>query len=124
MNIDNGPDVEVIFTLLSTEEGGRSNPVTSGYCPHHLVMPNYLTSGKHHYLGKDSIRPGESVCAYIDFITPEVYPKTIWVGRSLQIQEGEILVGHAIVTKVFNKILQGDSSKPIPIWDGSKRNYD
>ncbi|TCS93795.1 hypothetical protein [Hazenella coriacea] len=37
-------DIEAKIRFLTTEEGGRGNPVFSGYCPAHLVKKGYLTT--------------------------------------------------------------------------------
>ena len=42
----------------------------------------------------------------ITFITPEAYPHTLWVGKTMDICEGERIVGTATVEKVLNPVLQ------------------
>lgn len=100
------PDIEAIVTFLSTEDGGRIGPAYSGYRPSHLVIDDYLTSGEHEYLDKDEVLPGESAKTNIWFITPEVYPHSMWIGKEIKVQEGGHIVGHAKVTRIFNKLLE------------------
>ncbi len=100
------PDVEAEITLFSPAEGGRSSPVTSGYRPQHNVLPGYLTSGSHEYLGCDEVFPGQTVHGTITFITPEAYPHGLWVGKVLTIQEGNRVVGEAKITRVLNRSLE------------------
>jgi len=102
-------DVEAEVTFLSPEAGGKANGVRSGYCPNHEVLENYLTSGRHEYMDKDEVWPGEAATAHIWFISPEAYPGRLWIGREVRVQEGSRLVGYAKVTKIFNKLLERSS---------------
>jgi len=52
-------------TFKSTESGGRQTAASSNYRPHHLVKDDYLTSGFHQYLDKESVNPGETATANI-----------------------------------------------------------
>ena len=74
-------DIEAKITFLKSEEGGRKNPVYTGYRPAHLVKDDYLTTGVHHYYDKEKVELGEMVLGTITFITPEAYPNCIWVGK-------------------------------------------
>lgn len=38
-------------------------------------------------------------------IWPEYYPRTLWIGRVLTIQEGSMIVGYAEITQIYNDIL-------------------
>ena len=104
------PDIEVEITLFSTEIGGRNSPVFSGYRPQHKLRDDYITSGKHQYIDCDTLSPGQTVKGTITFITPEVYPECLWIGREIDIQEGSRVVGRAIITKILNPILEKKSS--------------
>jgi len=100
------PDIEAEISFLSTNKGGRTQPVLSGYRPNHLIKENYLTSGEHNYIDKVEVQPGEKSRAYIKFIAPEEYPYTLRVGTIINVQEGNRLIGYAKVLKIFNKILE------------------
>ena len=100
------PDVEAEITMLSPEEGGRSVPAFSGYRPNHTIRDDYLTSGTHHYIGCDEVLPGQTVRGTITFITPEVYPHCLWVGRVIDFQEGSRVVGRARITRIMNALLE------------------
>ena len=95
------PDVEVIFEF----NGTRKNPANDGYRPAHLVVENYLTSGVHHYYGVDSVPTNGTAKGTITFISPEAYPHCLWIGKKINIQEGERIVGYATITKIYNPIL-------------------
>jgi len=86
------------------------NPFGQGYSPAHLVRPDYLTSGRHHYLDKDEVYFNETATAEIQFLSPETYPKCLWVGKKIQFQEGSRITGYATITKIYNKIVESDSN--------------
>ena len=92
-------DVEAI---ISCE---RNTPFYNGYRPSHLIKDDYLTTGVHHYYGKESLCFGESCLGSITFITPEAYPSCLWEGKKITIQEGSRIVGYAIITKIYNETL-------------------
>ncbi|NOU81503.1 hypothetical protein GC101_21815 [Paenibacillus sp. LMG 31459] len=101
------PDIEAKITILKGDgiRNGRSIPAYSGYRPAHLVKDDYLTTGIHQYYGAVVVQPGETVMGTITFITPEFYPRTLWIGKLIRIQEGTRIVGHAEVTQIFNELL-------------------
>jgi translation elongation factor EF-Tu-like GTPase len=101
------PDVEAEIHFLHTDQGGRQGPAISGYRPAHVVRDDYHTTGFHDYLDVDEAKPGDTVRATITFITPDVYPGTLWVGKVIAVQEGSRVVGHAKITKIFNEVLRG-----------------
>ena len=96
------PDVEVLFEF----NGTRKTPVVDGYRPAHLVTENYLTTGIHHYYGVDSVLPNGTAKGTITFLSPEVYPHCLWIGKKINIQEGERIVGCATIIDVYNPILR------------------
>lgn len=96
------PDVEVVFNFNDT----RATPATNGYRPSHLITGNYLTTGIHNYYQVDSVPPNGTAKGTITFLTPEVYPHSLWIGKKINIQEGARVVGYATITKIFNPILK------------------
>ena len=100
--MNDSPDVEVIFEF----NGTRKNPVWDGYRPAHLVNDHYLTTGVHHYYNVDSISPNGTAKGTITFLTPEAYPNCLWIGKKINIQEGERIVGYATIITIYNKLLE------------------
>lgn len=98
---DRVPDVEVEFRF----NGTKINPVASGYRPDHLIKEGYLTCGVHKYFKEDIVMPNETVLGTITFITPEVYPHCLWIGKIINIQEGARIVGTARIINIYNPIL-------------------
>lgn len=101
------PDVEAIFEF----NGTRKNPAYDGYRPAHLVMDNYLTTGIHHYYGVESVPPNGTVKGTITFLSPELYPHCLWIGKKIRIQEGARIVGCAAITAIYNSSLCWDNQK-------------
>lgn len=110
--VDQTPDFEGIFQLLPS---GRQ-PVRSGYRPQHAIHSNYQTSGIHTYLDCDLVKPGESARVAVHFVTPEVYPRCIWEGRELDVQEGSRIVGILTVTSILNEALRVNPKYYVPEW--------
>ena len=99
---DSAPDAQVLFHF----NGTRRTPAADGYRPAHRIREDYLTTGVHHYFDVIEVAPDGEARGTITFITPEVYPNTLWVGRTIDICEGERIIGTATVEKVLNPILQ------------------
>ncbi len=96
-------DIEVKFEFNNQ----RRYPVASGvYRPHHLVKDDYMTTGLHHYYDVAEVAPGSSAYGTITFLSPESYPHTLYIGKRIQISEGERVVGYATVLKIFNTLLK------------------
>ncbi|MCR2803639.1 hypothetical protein [Paenibacillus soyae] len=101
-------DIEAKITLLKGNEKDlrKHKPVSSGYRPAHLIRDDYLTTGEHHYYDDVVLMPGETVMGTITFISPEAYPRTLWIGKVIRIQEASRIVGYAEVTQIFNDLLR------------------
>lgn len=113
--MNRAPDIEGVFHLLAA--GGRHTPVQSGYYrPQHKLYDNYLTSGLHKYLDVDRVVPGGAARVAVWFVTPEVYPHSLWKGREITVSEGEHAVGTLRVTRVLNPNLRGKAATYNPVW--------
>jgi translation elongation factor EF-Tu-like GTPase len=107
-------DIEGEFYLFLT--GGKTKPVFSGYRPVHKVHDNYLTSASHDYLEVNQVLLGQTVKVGVKFITPDVYPACLWVGREIDVQEASHVIGKLKIIKIFNAILEGDPKTYNPKW--------
>ena len=99
---DRTPDTEVLFRF----NGTRRNPAADGYRPAHRIREDYLTTGVHHYFDVETVAPDGEARGTITFITPESYPNTLWPGKTIDICEGERIVGIATVERVLNPVLK------------------
>ena len=77
----------------------------SGYRPTYDIRPDYWTSVHHEFASDVGVSTGESAVADVWFITPEVYPHSLWPGRVLAVAEGHRIVGKATVQQVFRQSL-------------------
>jgi elongation factor Tu len=97
-------DAEVMFHLLATELGGKDRPIMSGYRPAYAIKEDYWTSTNHEFLDAPELEPGTAGRAQVWFLSPEVYPKSLWIGREIPVAEGSRVVGKAIVVAIFNPL--------------------
>ena len=100
--IDRTPDAEVTFRF----NGTRCGFVADGYRPARRIREDYLTTGVHHYFDAKTVAPDGEARGTIIFITPESYPHSLWPGKTIDICEGERIVGTATVERVLNPVLK------------------
>lgn len=86
------------------------------YRPQHKLYDNYWTSGLHKYLDVEEVVPGGTARVAVWFITPEVYPHSLWKGREITVGEGEHAVGTLKVTRVLNPNLRGKAATYNSVW--------
>ena len=96
-------DVEAIFYF----DDNKKQNIYEGYRPAHMVQEGYLTTGVHSYynVGGDT----DEMKGTIKFISPEYYPNSLWIGKKIEMYEGSKIIGYAIITKIFNSILEINS---------------
>ena len=92
-------DVEALFEFNDRKKR------YSGYRPAHLIKEGYLTTGLHCYY-EDNV--GREIKGKIAFISPEEYPKSLWVGKKIEMYEGSKMIGTVKILQIFNKILEKD----------------
>lgn len=108
----NPPDAEVEFEFTALTHDGKRRTVFSGYRPIYDILPDYWTSTRHEFIEHAEVSTGQRVHAHVWFITPEVYPRTLWPRRILTVAEGKRVVGIATVIKVLNpSLLRQDDGK-------------
>lgn len=93
------PDIEATFIF------SPSRKIFQGYKPSHLIRDNYLTTGIHYYYS-DCNSCIIEVRGTITFISPEFYPESLWIGKRIEMFEGGLDIGYAVVNKVFNPLLR------------------
>lgn len=78
---------------------------SSGYRPAFQVNENYVSTGEIELIGRDLLNCGESAEAYVRFLTPNIYPNSMWEGKKLLFMEGNEITGEAIIEEIYNEIL-------------------
>lgn len=96
-------DIEVVFHFIKEKE----KKIFEGYRPAHMVQEGYLTTGVHSYYDMDN--SADEIKGVITFISPEDYPNCLWVGKRIEMYEGSKVVGYAIITQIFNPILDKEN---------------
>jgi len=108
------PDAEVMFELTSRAWDGSIKRVCTGYHPHYDIAPDYLTSVRHRFVDAEWVSTGQKVKAEVWFVSPEVYPHTLWVGRQFKVSEGSREIGVAIVVRVINPAMLSGQIESYP----------
>ena len=104
-------DVEVEVTFLSAENGGRSRPVTSGYRPQ-FHYDGHDWDATQTYIGRNEVAPGETVRAYLSFLSPEMHVGRIRPCMPFLIREGFRVVGYGVVLSVLELEESAERARP------------
>lgn len=99
------PSILAEVHYFKETKDARTKPCSSGYRPTHQITDTYLTSGNHEYFENDLVFPGDTVRAYITFISPEAYPNSLWVGKVINVTEGMRVVGTSKVLEIYDVVL-------------------
>ena len=94
-------DIEVTLTLLPTEHGGRNGPAFSGYRPQFYYSGQDF-DGVHEYPDVGSVNPGDTVKAFIVFLSPAYHLGKLKPGTAFLIREGQRVVGYGAVTQILD----------------------
>jgi translation elongation factor EF-Tu-like GTPase len=91
-----------MLTFRSTENGGLTSPVSSGYRPT-VKFPfseeNFIAVAD--FEEPELVFPGEIVTADISLLRADDYLKQIYEGQDFEMYEGEDHVGHDTVTEIL-----------------------
>lgn len=98
MHVPRNIEAEIYF--LTPKEGGRSTPAFTGY------RPQFYYNGKdwdasHIYPDVEVVNPGETVRAYLGFLSPHEHVGKVHVGMEFLIREGARTVGKGVITKII-----------------------
>lgn len=94
--MNRSPDVEAILEFNGTGKGSAID----GYRPAHLVTDNYLTTGVNYYNVK-SVPQNGTAKGTIIFISPEFCSHCLCIGKKINVQEGNRIVGYATITDII-----------------------
>jgi hypothetical protein len=93
-------DIEVEMTFLTPEEGGRHTPARQGYRPQ-FYYDGHDSDAAHTYVGTDEVLPGQTVRAYLTFLSPDRQVGRIRPGLEFLIREGSRTVARGRVLQVL-----------------------
>jgi translation elongation factor EF-Tu-like GTPase len=95
-------DIEAEIYFLTTEEGGRRTPVSSGYRPQ-VYYDGYDWDAIQNYVGVvEPVQLGQTVTAHLSFLSPQYQVGKLYPGKEFLIREGSRVVGKGRVTKVVD----------------------
>ena len=109
-------DATAELRLLPAESGGKARAASSGYRPTVGIHSNYQTSVSLEFEASGPCAPGASVPTSVWFLTPEVYPHSLWPGRELAVFEGSRRVGTLQIRSVSNPVLAGSAEAFSQVW--------
>jgi translation elongation factor EF-Tu-like GTPase len=108
-------NVEAQIVFLSTEEGGKRNPVTTGYrCQFRYDGQDWF--GLQTFPGKGQVYPGETANAYVTVLSPEDHKGKLLVGKAFQLVEGSHIVANGIVTRIIELETRKSARLEPPSW--------
>ena len=104
------PDIEAEICFISTEQGGRSNPVFSGYRPQFYYDENDWDAIQE-YPDVETVLPGQTVRALLRFIRPDMHVGRLHPGMEFQVREGSRVVARGRVTKILHLAESAERAK-------------
>lgn len=100
-------DIEAEITFLTSAQGGRKSSAISGYRPNHdFGLDGMLNDASHEYINTQVVALGQTVMANMWFLVAQYQAGRLHPGFRFTVQEGSRVVGHGVITQVFNAELQ------------------
>ena len=93
-------DIEAEIYFLTPEEGGRAVPAFTGYRPQ-FYYNGQDWDASHIYPDVEVANPGETVRAYLGFLSPQEHLGKVYAGMEFLIREGSRTVGKGVITKII-----------------------
>ena len=113
----NNPDAVAVVTNTRHSK----NPFGKNYRGCCAIQEDYLTSLCFQTLdGNDMLYEQPHRC-FVNFLTPNVYPYTLWIGRKIELYEGKYHVGTMVVEEIKNPIL--DRNAKVETQEDILENY-
>jgi hypothetical protein len=92
---------------LTTEQGGRKTPASSGYRPQvKFDFTEMQTSGQQTFIDKESVYPGDKVDAKIKILSPDYFADCLTEGMNFEFREGSTLIGTGQIKYIINDKLE------------------
>ena len=93
--------------FLTTEEGGRSEITDEIYRPLFKLKDSLdLTSADQKFIGKDRVKPGDTIQSEMRIIWKDPYVGTLSEGAEFVLREGSQVVATGEILKVLNEKLK------------------
>jgi translation elongation factor EF-Tu-like GTPase len=95
------PDIEAEITFVPTDRGGRTTPAFSGYRPQFYYNEQNFDADQE-YPDVEAVFPGQTVRAFLRFLSPDVHIDRVRPGLEFEVREGVRIVARGRVTKILN----------------------
>lgn len=96
---------------LTSEEGGRKTPASSGYRPQiKFPFSEMQTSGQQVFINKEEVYPGDSVKAQITIISDNYFAGKLYEGLNFEFLEGSRIIGTGVILEIINITLKQASA--------------
>ena len=93
-------DIEAEITFIPTEHGGRRGPVFGGYRPQ-FYYAGHDWDAPHEYPDVEQVNPGDTVRAFLAFLSPAEHVGKLKPGMAFLIREGQRVVAYGSVTRLL-----------------------
>ena len=93
-------DIETEIYFLTPAEGGRSSPAFDDYRPQ-FYYGGHDWDARHLYPDVKQVNPGDTVKAYLGFLSPAEHVGKVHPNMTFEIREGARTVGRGIVTRIL-----------------------
>lgn len=98
---DTSADIEAQIYFLTTQEGGRTGPVRSGYRGQ-FFYDGHDWDAHQEYPDAQWVQPGTSARALLRFASPQCHWGKVSIGMSFEVREGARIIGRGQVTAILN----------------------
>ena len=104
-------DVEAEIYFLTTAEGGRHTPCTSGYRPQFYYDGHDWDAIQNYPGEQEPVHPGDTVTAYLSFLSPHYHVGNLFPGKEFLLREGARTVGRGRITKILDLEKSAEQSR-------------
>jgi elongation factor Tu len=94
-------DIEVELHFLPTAAGGKSKPTFSSYRAQ-FFYKGHDWDAVHTYPDVEAANPGETVRAFLGFLSPHEHLGRVSVGMPFLVREGGQTVAYGVVTRILD----------------------
>jgi translation elongation factor EF-Tu-like GTPase len=94
-------DIEAEIRFFPTSDGGRTGPTSSGFRPQ-FHYDGHDWDAVHEYPDEAWVYPGETVRAFLAFLSPAEHVGRLRPGTKFELREGQRTIGEGVVTRVLD----------------------
>lgn len=103
-------DIEAEIYFLKPEEGGRSTHAFNDYRPQ-FYYEGHDWDSRHVYPDVNQVNPGDTVRAYLGFLSPAEHWGKLYPNMKFEIREGARIVGRGKITQILELEVSANRAK-------------